>query len=205
LISKAISLWVTRASWFLICLVFLLLLVIPTSVSEDTIETWITLTCGLIVIIEICVIWLMTVFHKIFRSWIGVFGWFALYVVSDMVVNGLIPIQQPKITFIFTLMSMISAISVGVAMFIWLLYRDVGLQTLLILMVAYIWIMLFAWLVHGNLIELMLDNLFVTEISPIWWLNPIFCVIAWGVLIGTISFAVHTIRISVKELTHDNM
>ena len=199
--SKTVSLWVTKASWFLISFAFVLLFVIPTSVNDDSFELWFIFTCGLLVIIIICVIWLMTVFRSVFHSWIGVLGWLVLYVFSDMVVNGLIPIQNPRITFIFTLLSIISAVSVGVAMCIWLCYRDVGLQIVLIMMAAYIWVMLTAWLVHGNLIELMLDKLFVTETSPIWWLNSFFCIFSWSILIGTASFALHALRVLVKELT----
>jgi hypothetical protein len=103
--------------------------------------------------------------------------------------------------FLITLLSIVSSWGIGVATIILLCSRDVGLRLVAGVLVLFVWTAFFVWQLYGNLIEISFLSLnHPGEPSPLWWLNPLFCLLWWIVPLGLLSFIIHTVRIIKREL-----
>jgi hypothetical protein len=198
---SGLSLWMTRLAWGLLLLDLLLILIVPADASFDNLLLLIAYTLWLILSLIAIATWLIIRYRHFFRGWLGWSTPIIALVLSDMVFQGKLTVSDPNLSLFLTLLFVVSIWSVGVATAILLYYHDVGLGLMAGASAMTIWILLFAWRFQGNLIELVFLNLVhPDEPSPLWWFNPIMCIVGWIFPLGGISFLVHTGRLIMREL-----
>jgi hypothetical protein len=71
--------------------------------------------------------------------------------------------------------------------------------------VVTVWLVALAWRLHGNLIELSFTMLSLPdELSPLWWIYPLFPLMIWLIPLTLLSIAGHTIRLIHLEIQPSN-
>lgn len=193
-------LWLTRLALGLLTFDLLLIFVVPVDTNFDSLLLLVAYTAWLIFTLVIASMWLMIRYRAFFRTWLGWVVPLILLILSSLVVQGVLPIRHPNFSLFFSMLFVVSVCSLGVATAILLWYRDVGLGLIAWGLVILVWVLLLGWRFQGNLIELSFFNLIhPDEPPPLWWFNPLMCILGWIIPLGVISFLGHTLRLIVCE------
>ena len=195
-------LWVKRLCWAILLLDLILIFLVPTEIDADNMTLMIAYAVWLILTVFLATTWLMIFYRDFFQSWIGWIMPIIILIFSSLVSSGLFQIHNPRLSLFYILLTIASMWGVGVATIIFLWYQDYGLKLVSSALVIITWLGFFASYFQGNLFELLVANLNQLETpSPLWWLNPLFCVFWWIIPIGISSFIVHTFRIIANEMS----
>jgi hypothetical protein len=194
------TIWLTRLAWGLLAFDVLLIFLMPADTSFDSLLLLIAYAAWLISTLIFAPTWLIFRYRAFFRTWLGWATPLVSLVCSSIVVQGVLRINHPNLSLLFSLLFVVSVWSFGVATAVLLWYRDVGLGLIAWGSLVMIWIVLFAWRIQGNLIELVLSSLsHPDQPSPLWWFNPLICIWGWIIPLGAISFLAHTLRLILRE------
>jgi hypothetical protein len=151
--------------------------------------------CGILPMLGVAITWLMLIHRKFFSRWLGWSTPTALFLISS------IPVQPSTLSLLLNTLTFLSIWAIGVATFILLWYRDLGLKLFGWTLALSVWAFALAWRFQGNLIELWLQSLNnPTGWSPLWWLNPLGWMVWWVVPISLLSIVGHTVRFLWQEL-----
>lgn len=192
--------WLTRFAWLVIAadLVFLFFACEVRSENQMVLLAW---AVGLILSLLAASTWLIIAYRRIFHHW---YCWIMpplLFIISSYVTQGAIPISYTPLSFFFTLLGIVSLWAVGLTTAIFLWRNDDGLKILAWSSVGTVWLVALAWRLHGNLIELSFTMLSLPdELSPLWWIYPLFPLMIWLIPLTLLSIAGHTIRLIHQEI-----
>jgi hypothetical protein len=199
--QSRLTLWATRLAWGLLALDLAPIFIVPANANFGSRILMYAYAAWLIATLFAATIWLMITHRRFFRSWLGWSIPVILLLFSNLVVQGVLPINQPNLFFFFSLLAMVSLWLVVVASGILLWHRDVGFGMIGWGLALFVWLAYFAWRFQGNLIELWFFSMGQPgATSPLWWFGPIVWILLWNFIIGMISFVGHTLRIFAKEL-----
>ncbi|MCP4538841.1 MAG: hypothetical protein GY832_17035 [Chloroflexi bacterium] len=197
--KASLNLWLTRLAWGLLGFDLLVVFSVPTDTYFDSSVLLFTYTGWLTLSLVAASTWLVIHYRTFFRTWSGWAISVACLILCSMIFQGVLPIRHPN----FSLFLIVSGWLVGVATAILLWYHgiDTGLRLIGWMTVIFIWsLALFSRFFPGNIVEfLMLDFTYAEEPSPLWWLQPIICVIGWVVPLGILGFLGHAVRLIVRE------
>ena len=196
-----LSLWLTKLSWAVLIFDLLLVFVVPADVNFPNLLLLLIYTAWLILSLMTVSTWLIIRHHLFFRNWIG----WMLPVIGLIAGNAFafgFQIKNANLSFFFSLLTIISGWSVGIATIVLLWHKDKSLTLIGWGSAIIIWILLLSWRLQGNLFELWVYSLNNLErASPLWWFNPIMCIFGWIIPLSLIGFSVHTIRLIALELS----
>ena len=202
MIIQTLIRWITCLSWFILGLDLLLIFFGPTQFNRANLIPMLLYTLWLVLSPWVALTWLTLAYRRYFRSWLGWGTCILVFMLGNLVVADIIPITNPQVDLFITLLTLLSLWEIGVAMGLWLWYHDQGLRLLAGTSLTAIWTIFFALRFQGNLIELLLGPLLQPNTSAsLWWLNPLLCVLGWGVILGSASFLFHSIRYLTQEFT----
>jgi len=193
--------WITRLNWFIFGGDIFLIFFGPTQFTQANWLPMIIYTLWLIFSSWGALTWLTLAYHRYFHNWIGWGMWALFFMSGNLIIADFIPVINPRLGLFFTLFTLLSLWEIGVAMGIWLWYYDQGLRLVAGVTLTAVWTIFFALRLQGNLIELLLGPLMQPDAVSLWWLNPLLCVLGWGVILGFASFLFHTIRYLNQEFT----
>ncbi|MBU0512033.1 MAG: hypothetical protein KJ638_10100 [Chloroflexi bacterium] len=197
--------WLTRLSWGLLVLDLVSIFLVPADTDFGSLALMLVYAGWLILTLVGATTWLMVAYRGFFQTWHGWTLPVSVLVLNNLVSAGVFPISNPNLAFFFTLLNIVSAWAVGVATVILLWYRDAGLRLVALVFVIFVWTTFLAWHFQGNLIEILFLSVNrPNEPSPLWWLNPLFCIFWWVIPLGLISFVGHTLRILAEEAKGDS-
>lgn len=195
-----LKVWLTRLAWGLLVFDIFLIFVVPADTNFNSLLLLIVYAAWLIFTLIVVSTWLVIRYRIFFRTWLGWISPLISLIVSSLVVQGVLSIPYPNLSFFVSMLFIVSAWSFGVATLVLLWYRDVGLGLIAWGSAIVVWLMLFAWRFQGNLLELWLSSLnYPNEPSPLWWFNPLTCILGWIIPLGILSFLGHTIRVLIRE------
>ena len=191
--------WLTRFAWLVLAadLVFLFFACEIRSENQMVLLAW---AAGLVLSLLAASTWLIIAYHRIFHNW---YYWIMpplLFILSSYATQGAIRISYQPLSFFFTLLGVVSLWGVGVTTAIFLWHNDAGLKILAWTSVSTVWLVALAWRIHGNLIELSFTMLSrPDEISPLWWIYPLFPLMFWLIPLTLFSIIGHTVRLIHRE------
>lgn len=191
--------WFVQLTWGVLLFNILLVFIVPTDAFRSLLPAlaylvWLTFTSLL------AVTGLVFIYRHFFHSW---FGWgivVLLVILSFFFILG-IKIEQPQLSFFFSMMLLPSLWILFLATLIFLWQRDVGMPIVGLLSISLVWALFLYWHYEGDIVTLWLYDLnHPTEPSPLWWLNTLFCLSSCIVPIAMISFLFHTFRLIKHEI-----
>lgn len=193
--------WLTRVAWGITLVDLLLIFFMPADLKFDNIKLFIIYSAWIILSPILASTWLIIRYRSFFRTWPGWITPIITFIFSTMVFQDIISVHQPNFNFFFTMLSIISSWAIGVATIVLLWYRDVGLGLVGWGAVIIVWVMVFAWRLQGNLMDIFILALEHPNDKPwpLWWLNPLICLIECIVPLGIIGFLGHTVRLIIRE------
>lgn len=195
-----IAVWLARLAWGVIVFDLILIFILPETFGPDAVVILVAISLWLVLSLWLATTGLMVYYRRIFYTWAG----WALPVTGLIASNTLMaagwPEANSRLSLLVTLTFATCTWGVGVATALLLWRRDAGLGMLGWMLAAFTWVAFFAWRIHGNLIEisfLSINNPNATW--PLWWINPLFCLLGWSVPLGIASFCIHTVKIIARE------
>ena len=198
-------LWAKRLSWVVILLDLISIFLVPTEINSHNFTFMLAYGFWLFITLLLATTSLMVIHHESFQSWVGWITPIIILFFSNLFSSGYIQVNNSGLSFFYILLTIFCMWGVGVATIIFLWYRDYGLRLVASALVIITWIGFVVWNIQGNLFDLLIKNMNQPEVpSPLWWLNPLFCVLWWVIPIGIISFVVHTFRIIAKEISQNH-
>ncbi len=192
--------FLTWLAWGLILFDLALIFLIPTEISSDSLLWPIAYLTWLVITLLMATTWLIIRHRRLFRSWLVWLMTIAISGFSSLVVQSILSVEQPNLSFFFSLLFIIGLWCSMVATAILVYYRDVGLSLIGWGSVVFIWALVVGWRFQGSLIELWVGTLNNPEApSPLWWLNNLLCFVWWIVPLSIISFLGHTLKLIIHE------
>ncbi len=200
--KSTLSRWLTWFSWGVIIFdLFIIFFMAEINFGNAQLLLFIC-AAWLILSLIVAATCLIVQYRKFFQTWTGWATPILLFIIGNMVVYRIIPVNIPSLILLFALIALVSFWCICPATMVFLWYRDVGLKLVAWGSVIIVWIMMFAWRFQGNLIELIFSgfsNMNSNSPSPLWWLNVLMCITLWIIPLGFISFLGHTIRLIMQE------
>jgi hypothetical protein len=190
--------WLTKVAWVIILVAIFLIFLVPANLNFDNIALFIIYASWIILSPILATTWLLIRYRSFFRTWLGWVMPIIALIFSSVVYQDIVSVHQPNLDFFFTMLSIISSWAIGVATIILLWYRDVGLDLVGWGAVIIVWVMVFAWCLQGNLMEIFILALEHTNDKPSPLLSLI-CFIECIVPLGIIGFLGHTVRLIIQE------
>lgn len=200
--DRKFSNWITRFAWLLLILDLLLIAFVPADLEWNNFLALILYSLWLVISLIVISTWFIICYRQFFRTWWGLLSVLLILIISSVFGQGVVSISQSNLALFFTLLFLVSCWAVGVVLAVLLWHRDVAMALIGWGSVIVVWILAFAWRYQGNLIQLAFSTLIQTDQpSPLWWFNPIMCIIGWVVPISIIGFLGHTIRLIANEFS----
>jgi len=196
-----------RFAWWMLIFDLGLIFIIPDDIDFfGSLALMLIYGSLLIISVLVATTWLMIAYRQIFRFWVGWTIPIILLAISSHVVTDAWPIDQPKLSLFFTILTVVSIWMIGLATALLLWYRDAGLGLIGWTLVIYVWTSALTWRFQGNFLELFLFSMNNPDFpDPLWWFRPLFCLTGWVVPLGLFGFIMHTIRVLSKELYTDDV
>ena len=177
---------------------YLVLLVLPEKLADPYALLVLVLAAMAILLSILCGAVLVVRYRKFFVQWRGVAALVAVLTLGRwLTARSLLSGRAEPFVSVLTIDTMLI---LGVSLALALFRHDAGLPFVGWLVVVIVWAALIANRVQGNVIELYLRSVGTTTGYPLWWLDPLVCVLWWAVPLGALSFIWHTLRLIRKEI-----
>ena len=191
--------WLTRLAWAVVGVDVASIFFAP-PVSDDNLLLQIVYLLGITLSLATASTWLVIRYRKIFSTWPGWAATVLVYILSNVVVQNVLPVSNPLLADLFVILFIAGGWAFIISTILLLLRRDVGLQVAAWGGAIIIWTYVFAWRFQGNLIELELMTMtHPNDRSPLWWLHQLMCIFGALFPLGAISFVWHTFRLILRE------
>lgn len=200
--------WARRLGWGLLLGATFLLLVIPLDFSTTNLSgNGILLLYGLLLLSHLAAVTLLIVAYRRFfsRPW-GILLFAGLLTLgvatsgASLADTAGAPLR--RLILIANVWGLIAMIALGIAVLVYLVYRDRSVSLAMFTFLALIWTLVFYISQQGpaQLLQNVLSGVTIGTVSP---LPSLFCLAFWVVLIAPLSFAGHTVLLLYREWKGD--
>lgn len=165
----------------------------PALDEEKLLLMVISYCCGMVPLALLSSIWLVWV-NRVYVSNVFVWTLFQVLFVASIKLY-----TSPNSGFIFSSILLILFPLLGLVNFLYIYQRGYSLRFMGWSSVFFMWSILAAWRITGNLLEVWMKNMFAQS-NDLWWLYSAMYGAAWAFVAGFISFIVETIVVIQKEL-----
>jgi hypothetical protein len=142
--------------------------------------------------------WEVIWYRRFFGAWSGWLAvWLAIFL-GSLVSQGVIPVTTPPLPFIFLMLYITGAWTLGPASAVLLWYKDAGLRFWALGSVITVWVVTISWKMQGNFFQMILSM--INEPQTPWWVPAWLCLFFWILPLAVIAFFGHTLRMIIYEV-----
>lgn len=189
---KHIVVWLTWGGLVAAHLTVLLLI-------DKSIEDYTVLVIALFAILVsiFCAAALVVYYRCFFGQWRGVIALFVALVLTRWLATRDL---SPSLGLIVSTVAIDIMLVLGVSLTLVLYRRDDGLPLIGWVLAGFVWMLVIANRVQGDLVKALLNSINDPSDYSLWWLDSLWCFLWWSVPLGALSFLWHTLRFIVKEV-----
>ena len=189
---------ITGIAWASFACAYFVLLALPDRTADPYLLLLLAVVAIVILASVSCATMLVILYRRFFAQWRGTAILIVIVTLGRLLTTR--SVFSGRVELVVLVLTIDAMVTLGISLALVLWKHDAGLPLIGWVLVIFIWVVLIANRLGGNIVELLLRSMGNTSAYYLWWLDSLFCTLWWTIPLGTLSFLWHTLKLVHREI-----